>query len=136
MSELFTVAREKLHEMNFNIPTIMSSCVLFGLDPFGCYGSITTNDEACDDKSPLLLKSAFRRSVRANAFTGRIAVAYKRYLPSPSVNTRVPPPCHRFGWSIGSSHRHHYRRHRRQRRRRRPRAATIGEDHEVIPRLF
>lgn len=76
----------------------------------------------CDNKSPLLLKSAFRRSVRANAFTGRIAVAYKRCLPSPPANAGVPPPYRRFGWSIGSSRRHYCRRRRRQhRRRRRPR---------------
>lgn len=126
MSELFTVAREKLHEWiprvdlrDFNIPTIMSSCVLFGLDPFGCTVRLQQWGRWCDNKSPLLLKSAFRRSVRANAFTGRIAVAYKRYLPSPSANAGVPPPYRRFGWSIGSSHRHYYRRRRRQRRRRR-----------------
>lgn len=44
---------------------------------------------ACDNEPPLLLKSAFRWSVRANASTGRIAVAYKRCLPSPPANAGV-----------------------------------------------
>lgn len=96
-------------------------CVLFGLDPSGCYGSTTTNeDDDGDNDGSLLLKSALDEAYERMRLRGglppHINVASLHRLLMPGSG--VPPPRHRFGWSTGGGRRHHHRLRRYRRRRR------------------
>lgn len=109
---------------DFNIPMVMSSCVLFGLKPCSAVTVRLQQTMRTVATTSLLyylsplLDRAYERMRLRGGLPSHINVASLHRLLMPGSG--VPPPYRRFGWSIGSSRRHHYCR-RQRRRRRRPR---------------